>query len=167
MQAGRSVAENPQKSSISEGGIILTYRGHDATRVVHGDTSVCSTMCVCVCVWSSFHNGFFPSFCEAKAGQQGSRTGSVSLASWDGAAATEEEAARRWHMAEWNVGLPARSLSLSLSSVASQFDPRRNNLSLLSLHSGFLGGVCLEIILDGRYRALLSQLHTIFNYSCC
>ena len=50
MQAGRSVAENPQKSSISEGGIILTYRGHDATRVVHGDTSVCSTMCVCVCV---------------------------------------------------------------------------------------------------------------------
>ena len=160
MQAGRSVAENPQKSSISEGGIILTYRGHDATRVVHGDTSVCSTMCVCVCVrvwsWSSFHNGFFPSFCEAKAGQ-GGRVGFISELGWGG----------RWHMAEWNVGLRSLCLYLSSLSAASQFDPRRNNLSLLSLHSGFLGGVCLEIVLDGRYRALLSQLHTIFNYSCC
>ena len=113
VQAGRSVAENPQKSSISEGGIILTYRGHDATRVVHGDTSVCSTMCVCVCVWSSFHNGFFPSFCEAKAGQQGSRTGSVSLASWDGAAATEEEAAVAYGRMERGTAC-ALSVSISL-----------------------------------------------------
>ena len=55
-------SENPHReSSISERGKdrkVQEYRGgHDAC----GDTSVCcSAVSVCQCVWSSFHNGFFP-----------------------------------------------------------------------------------------------------------